>query len=511
MNNSFLSLLLALVHGVSGLVILLVASWFIAACAVAGPNFNYVLPAVAIRGFALLRISSGYGEMWLSHHQLLSKLAKIRLNLFKNLENKPENLRAVETDKLQYQSQDLASIWVGWVHQNASAFLSLLIISTLVITTLPSFSLTWFGFFIWSLVIYCWLLLSGISKAKLKLSQRAQLESDIEHHIDSAQIWHMMDSFRSPDCSPLYDLEADNSRKIEKAFSLLLLGSLLCVMLLLNQSNELVGFSNVTPLYLILPMALLAANDWFGRVFHTQDRLQDYLTSNAELSQLKQKDTNRYSENINTLRLIDFNVLTARKHTVDIEITKPSLTLLTGASGSGKSRLMMSISGLLPHIGKKLINDEEVSSKTIINNIAYIEQHPYCLSGTLRQNLLVSNEHASDTMLYEYLTRVGLGNLSNLDEWLGSGGRLLSGGELKRLGLVRALLSNQPFILLDEPFEALDESNINCVVKTINELKQSKKLIVASHLVPTKLQVDHHISLGECFNNKTLQVKHKLV
>ncbi|WP_286234950.1 ATP-binding cassette domain-containing protein [Thalassotalea sediminis] len=495
MRNPFLSLILALIHGGAGLTILLVASWFIAASAVAGPSFNYVLPAVAIRAFALLRISSGYGEMWLSHHQLLNKLAKLRLTIFKNLDGQPENLRALETDKLHYQSQDLASVWVGWVHQNASAILSMLLISALVLLFMPSFSLTWFGFVIWSLGVYSWLMFSGISTAKLKLADRARLESDIEHHIDSAQIWHMMYSSQSPDCSSFYNIDTNNKHQIEKAFSLLLFGSLLCVVLLLSQTNNLVDLYIITPLYLVLPMAFLAATDWFGRVFYTQDRLQDYLTSKANLSALKYELSVRNNEKITTLQLTDFNVATAKQNTVNVKVTEPSLTLLTGASGSGKSRFMMAMAGLLPHIGKKWINHEEIASNSIISDIAYIEQHPYCLSGTLRQNLLIANEKASDALLVECLSSVGLGYLSNLGEWVGTGGRVLSGGELKRLGLARALLSHQSFILLDEPFEALDEANVKEIVIIINKLKQTKKLIVASHVIPSDLQVDSLISL----------------
>lgn len=510
MHNPILSLILALIHGITGLSILLVSSWFIAACAVAAPNFNYVLPAVAIRGFALLRISSGYGEMWLSHHQLLNKLAKLRLFLFNNLENSPANLRALETDKLNYQSQDLASVWVGWVHQNVSALLSLLIISVSVIILMPAFSNIWFAFVIGCILIYGYLMLSSISIAKQKLLLRPQLESDIEHHIDSAQIWHMQPTFTSPNYTSFYALEAKNKRQVALALSLFLLGSLIAVLFILHVGNKAVGLTSITPLYLVLPMALLASNDWLGRVFHTQDKLQDYVISKTELSRHKTTEITRINQKVKSLELKQFNASSTQPavfQTVSLKIDSPNLTLLTGPSGSGKSRFMQAIAGLLPHKGLKLINHKEIVKQSLITDIIYVEQQPYCLSGTLRQNLQIANKDASDSMLRKHLVNLGLDYLSDLDEWLGTGGRILSGGELKRIGVIRALLSEQSFILLDEPFEALDDKNTELVVNAINELGHSKQVIIASHSTPSNLKVDFHISLDE--NEKSETSKNK--
>ena len=73
---------LALLHGIAGLSILIISSWFIAISAIAPLGFNYVIPAVVIRGLALLRIASGYTTMWLGHKDLLTRIAKARLAVF---------------------------------------------------------------------------------------------------------------------------------------------------------------------------------------------------------------------------------------------------------------------------------------------------------------------------------------------------------------------------------------------------------------------------------------------
>lgn len=487
-------LALALLHGISGLTILLVASWFIAACSVAGPNFNYVLPAVVIRGLALLRIGSGYADMWLSHHQLLHKLAAFRLSLFEQLENHPSSKRAIDTDKLNYQTQDLASVWTGWIHHNASAILSLLAITALVVISLPTFTWIWAMFAVLALSLNIGLLISGLNASREKIHTREVLEEQIEQHIDSSAIWHMQVNQQQPDCSALYRAQNRSDGKTELAHSLLLIVSIGAVALVLNETKSL---SLVTPLALVLPMALLAANDWFGRTFFTHERLQDYLSSRKSLKPSGAADKQRIATQFERLTLHSFNVATGADLKLDLALTGKGGLLLTGSSGSGKSRLLQAMAGLLPHKGEKKLNNEILTSGTLLDDVLYVEQHPYCLSDTLRQNLLLANHNASDSRLRELMDMVALCHLSNLDEWVGSGGRQLSGGELKRLGLVRALLSNKSVVLIDEPFEALDGESLKKVVAAINQLQLTKYVVLASHIIPGGLAFDTHINLDE--------------
>ncbi|VDZ79810.1 transport ATP-binding protein CydC [Salmonella bongori] len=76
-----------------------------------------------------------------------------------------------------------------------------------------------------------------------------------------------------------------------------------------------------------------------------------------------------------------------------------------------------------------------------------VPQRVHLFSATLRDNLLLASPNASDDILSDMLRRVGLEKLledGGLNSWLGEGGRQLSGGELRRLAIARALLHDAP-------------------------------------------------------------------
>src|SRR5699024_2270533 len=77
-----------------------------------------------------------------------------------------------------------------------------------------------------------------------------------------------------------------------------------------------------------------------------------------------------------------------------------------------------------------------------------------------------------------------------LNQWLGEGGRQLSGGELRRLGLARALLRNAPIILLDEPTEGLDHATEQHIMSLLHQQYRQNTLIVVTHRLTALTQFE---------------------
>ena len=116
--------------------------------------------------------------------------------------------------------------------------------------------------------------------------------------------------------------------------------------------------------------------------------------------------------------------------------------------------------------------------------ISVVSQRVDILNGTLRDNVLMASPDASDEALSESLTKVGLEKLlddQGLDTWLGDGGRQLSGGEKRRIGIARALLHNGPILLLDEPTEGLDKQTEQQVMQLFEQHFEDKTVVFITH------------------------------
>lgn len=180
---------------------------------------------------------------------------------------------------------------------------------------------------------------------------------------------------------------------------------------------------------------------------------------------------------------------------IDLDIAPGSLTLVCGASGSGKSTMLRLLNGLIPHFhdgkltGRVLIDDQEVLSVPIERSglrTATVFQNPASQFFTTT----VSDELAFAPQNYQVpaqeirrrradaLEELGITDLAGRDL------RGLSGGQTQKVACAQALAQQTPVILLDEPTSNLDPSAIDDVRATIERLKTAgRTLVVAEHRI----------------------------
>ena len=180
---------------------------------------------------------------------------------------------------------------------------------------------------------------------------------------------------------------------------------------------------------------------------------------------------------------------------VDMDVTPGALTLVCGASGSGKSTVLRLLNGLIPNFhegelsGRVLIDDEDVSSAPIERSglrTATVFQNPASQFFTTT----VADELAFAPQNYRVeageirrrragaLEELGIGDLADRDL------RTLSGGQVQKVACAQALAQRTPVILLDEPTSNLDPRAIDDVRATIGRLKAAgRTLVVAEHRV----------------------------
>ena len=209
---------------------------------------------------------------------------------------------------------------------------------------------------------------------------------------------------------------------------------------------------------------------------------------------------------------------------INLTIPKGSVVALAGLSGCGKSTLASLIMRFVDadsgdiYIEGKHYNSMPVQE--LRKKIILVPQSVYLFTGTIRENLYIANEHATDERLYEVLEQVKLkefvDSLENgLDSFVGDSGSRLSGGQKQKIGIARALLSDAPYIIFDEATSAVDSESEQEIWKCIEELSNTKTLIIISHRLSTIRNSDiiYMLKNGEIFesgNHKKLMENKKL-
>lgn len=159
---------------------------------------------------------------------------------------------------------------------------------------------------------------------------------------------------------------------------------------------------------------------------------------------------------------------------------------IVGKSGSGKTTLINLVSGLLkPNIGNIIINkNKSISFDNIKDKIGYVSQTVYLSDDSIKSNIALGNTITKEDEKYIDFLLKKL-NLSELNKNLkiGEKGSKISGGQIQRIGIARALFRNPDILILDEATSALDQKNENNVIKFLKKFCSNKILIFSTHKI----------------------------
>ncbi len=174
---------------------------------------------------------------------------------------------------------------------------------------------------------------------------------------------------------------------------------------------------------------------------------------------------------------------------------------LVGPSGAGKTTLVKLLVGLYqPQSGRILYNGiagTDVDLDGLRERIGFVTQDTQLFSGTIRENLLFVNPHATDAECLDALHRAACDNLlaradRGLDTVIGEGGVKVSGGEKQRLSIARALLRRPHLLVFDEATSSLDSITEEGIVDTIRDVASTGDTITVliAHRLSTILHAD---------------------
>ncbi|ADG87464.1 thiol reductant ABC exporter subunit CydC [Thermobispora bispora] len=187
---------------------------------------------------------------------------------------------------------------------------------------------------------------------------------------------------------------------------------------------------------------------------------------------------------------------------VSLTLTPGKRVALVGPSGAGKSTLLAALMRLIePESGSITVNGRdirELRAEDVRRVMTGLPQDPYVFRASVRENLRLAAPEAGDEELERAVRR------ARLDRWvagvgwdagLGEDGRTVSGGQLQRLALARALLYDPPVLLLDEPGEALDDATAGAIMADVLDATRGRTVLMVTHRLTGLDQVDEVVVL----------------
>ncbi|MFC4585893.1 thiol reductant ABC exporter subunit CydC [Sphaerisporangium corydalis] len=187
---------------------------------------------------------------------------------------------------------------------------------------------------------------------------------------------------------------------------------------------------------------------------------------------------------------------------VSLTLTPGRRVAVVGPSGAGKSTLLsalMRTTGF--ESGDILVNDvsaRDLSPDDVRARITGLTQDPYVFQASLRDNLRLAGPEAGEEELADALRRARLDAWAGRTGWdtpLGEDGRTVSGGQLQRLALARALLYDPEVLLLDEPAESLDGTTADALMADLLDVTHGRTTLLVTHRLHGLEGVDEIIVL----------------
>lgn len=174
------------------------------------------------------------------------------------------------------------------------------------------------------------------------------------------------------------------------------------------------------------------------------------------------------------------------------------LTALVGESGCGKSTTTLLLMGdRRADEGQIFIGDmpiDKMDLKALRRKITRIRHDSYLFAGTIRENLLMGKEDATETQMKEALREVNLSDFveksGGLDFVLLEKASNLSGGQKQRLSLARALLHDTPIYIFDEATSNVDVESENDIMAVVRKLAKTKTVLLISHRLANVVSAD---------------------
>ncbi|WP_213794659.1 heme ABC transporter ATP-binding protein/permease CydC [Klebsiella aerogenes] len=512
-----LGVVLAIVTLLASIGLLTLSGWFLSASAVVGVagiySFNYMLPAAGVRGAAIIRTAGRYFERLVSHDATFRVLQHLRVATFsKLLPLSPAGLARFRQGELLNRIvadvDTLDHLYLRVISPLVGALVVILVVTIGLSVLDVTLALTLGGIMLATLLLLPPLFYragkpTGEHINQLRGQYRQQLTSWLQGQAE-LMLFNASDRYREQMEKTEQRWQEAQRRQAElTALSqalMLLIGGIAVIAMLWMASDGVGGNSQPGALIALFVFCALAAFEALAPVTGAFQHLGQVIASARRITQIteqqpevtfSQQTPQSFSQVALTLNEVTFSYpqqsAPALKD-ISLQVAAGEHIAILGRTGCGKSTLLQLLTRAWdPANGQIQLNGQPLSAlseMTLRQAMSVVPQRVHLFSATLRDNLLLAAPQASDGELANILERVGLEKLledSGLNSWLGEGGRQLSGGELRRLAIARALLHDAPLMLLDEPTEGLDATTESQILDLLSEVMHEKTVLMVTH------------------------------
>ncbi|KOT15116.1 amino acid ABC transporter permease [Haemophilus parainfluenzae] len=531
----FLGLVLMITGLASSIGLLTTSGWFLAATAIAGLGtlFNFFYPSASVRGLAIGRTLFRYFEKLVTHDATFRILAKLRVQVF-------EKIIPLSPGVLnRYRNSDLLNRLVSDVDTLDSLYLRLIapFITAIFVILAMCIGLSFVNVplalglgasllllvFVIPTVFYQLGKKFGDKLVHLRALYRTQFLEFIQAQAELL-LFNAEDKLKDNMAKTEANWQADQQKEanlsgFSTALSLFLNGLIIAAMLWFSSQAEfgndeyrmafiaLFTFAALASFEILMPLG--SAFLHIGQVIASAERVTDIIEQQPLVTFNGKAEFDQNATTLIETKDLSFTYPERQNRALEnlnLTIQKGQKVAILGKTGGGKSTLLQLLvrnydanQGQLFLAGKPIA---DYSEDTLRSQFCFLTQRVHVFSDTLRQNLkFASAVNISDEKMIEVLNQVGLGKLleqeQGLNIWLGDGGRPLSGGEQRRLGLARILLNDAPILLLDEPTEGLDRETERQILRLILAHAENKTLIMVTHRLTAIEQFDELCVIDE--------------
>lgn len=539
-----MGLFLSVVTLMAGIGLLSLSGWFLSASAVAGLTlatsqiFNYFTPGAGVRSLSIVRTASRYGERLATHEATFKLLTQLRVWLWRKV--LPLSARNMQG----FRQGELLNRLVSDIDTLDHVYLRLLtpMISALLMLCGLFLFFAWIdvklALILCASLLLLWLILPwafyflgrkpGIKLMETKRVLRIQILEFVQG-LAEISLFGANDRFREQLAqSEATLLDSQRAMANVMAFSqaaLILCHGVVMVCILYVAASGVGEHEPPGPMLAMVTFMALACIEMLMPIAGAFQHLSSCITAAKRVSDLVDQppgitflNQNKTPVKHGALKLKDIvfsyddrsgQVLTG----INLSIEPGEKVALLGKTGCGKSSILSLITREWePDSGSLLLDGVEIeaySQQALADGLSIMNQRIYLFSGTLRDNLTLAQpktaqfesitgqktaEQINDQRLIVVLEKVGLSVLTQaenpLDAWIGEGGRQLSGGEQRRIGVARVLLRDAPLLLLDEPTEGLDKRTEREILSLLFEFARDKTVLLISHRLTAMAKMD---------------------